>query len=327
MFAAHTLTQWDTRDVQSFELEVEGNGGAYRYALSIEHYDERMNCHVSDERLDFRETPEDAWQPLFLMHLGEGTLYRDDHSEGPRVLMDRTRSGVAFVPLRPDNRRLAWFREWLSQVLYIQLNPMDMPARSEGENQFPDQTLSNFTSWYRHLVQEFPQLQGQLLDLLRQVLGPEFAGLSLRGKDIPDLRWLRAEFRGENGKLVWFSFDELSDGQRALIALYVIAVYFREAGTGDIGGVTLCIDEPENYVALAELQPWILEVEEAVENGSSQLLVASHHPEFIDHYAGMDARQLIRSAVGPTRIEPFRVESDDPIRASEYVARGWTDAS
>ena len=34
---AYTLTSWDKRDAQRFELDVEGNGGTYRFALEVQH--------------------------------------------------------------------------------------------------------------------------------------------------------------------------------------------------------------------------------------------------------------------------------------------------
>ena len=46
-------------------------------------------------------------------------------------------------------------------------------------------------------------------------------------------------------------FNELSDGQQTLIALYALLHFLVQENT------TLCIDEPDNFVALAELQPWL----------------------------------------------------------------------
>ena len=52
-------------------------------------------------------------------------------------------------------------------------------------------------------------------------------------------------------------FDVVSDGQRTLIVLYALLV--------DIGAAprTVLLDEPENYVGLSELQPWLQRLDEA----------------------------------------------------------------
>ena len=46
---------------------------------------------------------------------------------------------------------------------------------------------------------------------------------------------------------------------------------------------TLCLDEPDNFLALAEIQPLIFEFCDATEENGPQVIFASHHPETIDH--------------------------------------------
>lgn len=53
-------------------------------------------------------------------------------------------------------------------------------------------------------------------------------------------RVLKASFSGGNGDHD-YRFNELSDGQRVLIALYTLIYYARSED------YTLCIDEPENF--------------------------------------------------------------------------------
>ena len=48
-------------------------------------------------------------------------------------------------------------------------------------------------------------------------------------------------------------FDQLSDGERALIGLYMVRSALE---TGAVPSVL--IDEPDNFVGLPELQPWVL---------------------------------------------------------------------
>ena len=49
--------------------------------------------------------------------------------------------------------------------------------------------------------------------------------------------------------------------------------------------VTFCIDEPDNFVALEEIQPWLLGVQDRVNDLGAQVLIASHHPELLNQLA------------------------------------------
>ena len=76
-----------------------------------------------------------------------------------------------------------------------------------------------------------------------------------------------------------FSISELSDGQRYLIALYMVLHFLIARGS------TVIIDEPDNFIALREIQPWLLAAEEAVEENRGQLILVSHHPEILNRWA------------------------------------------
>ena len=81
----------------------------------------------------------------------------------------------------------------------------------------------------------------------------------------------------QGGERYELRFGELSDGQRALIALY--ALIHLAAGQG----YTLFLDEPDNYVALPEIQPWLRELENVCGETVLQAVLSSHHPELIDY--------------------------------------------
>jgi ATPase subunit of ABC transporter with duplicated ATPase domains len=50
-------------------------------------------------------------------------------------------------------------------------------------------------------------------------------------------------------------------------------------------GDTVFLDEPDNFISLREIQPWLLAAEEAVEDHSGQLILISHHPETLNQWA------------------------------------------
>ena len=114
-------------------------------------------------------------------------------------------------------------------------------------------------------------------------------------------------------------FDEISDGQRALVALYGLI----HLASGQ--GYTLFLDEPDNYVALAEIQPWLMSLEDACGDAVSQAVITSHHPELIDYLGSENGVLLHRDSSGVVTTRRPEVSDSDAagLKLSELIARGW----
>jgi ATPase subunit of ABC transporter with duplicated ATPase domains len=112
----------------------------------------------------------------------------------------------------------------------------------------------------------------------------------------------------------------LSDGQRCLIFLYAILHFVLARGN------TVVIDEPENFISLAEIQPWLMAVMDSVEENRGQMIMISHHPELINQLAPSHGVTFVREGTGPVRAQEFRGDSQSPLTPSELIARGWDSA-
>ena len=111
-------------------------------------------------------------------------------------------------------------------------------------------------------------------------------------------------------------FHQLSDGEKLLVALYMV----RDAlATGAVQ--TVLIDEPDNFVGLPELQPWVLAIRELLDEDHQAILI-SHHPEVLNSAGEEAGRYLWRdNHTSPTRIGPLNVP--EGLSAGEAVTRGW----
>ena len=319
-FPPRSLTHWQSSDLQRFELTVSGGPDGipedYDYLLELEHDRVRQRCRVR------REIVRTSTAVLFQFDEGEVGLFRDDGSVGPKFPFDWSRSGLTTIVERHDNTRLSWFKRWLRNVHAVRLDPASMLSRGEREVSHPKMDLSDFACWYRHLMQERPREIGELFESLSQVLDG-FSVLELV-QDGEAARTLKARFetlvqKGAPRARVSFQlgFHELSDGQRALIALYTL-LHMTKSQTH-----TLCLDEPDNFVALAEIQPLIFEFCDTTGENGPQVIFASHHPEIIDH-PDIEKRLLLhRDNGGPTRITPFQYSEQLSLKSSEVIARGW----
>jgi energy-coupling factor transporter ATP-binding protein EcfA2 len=311
-----TLTRWERRSIQTFELSIRGNGGLYEYRLEVEHDRDRDLRRINLERLTF------DGNPLFEFKDGDVQLYGDDFSEGPAYPFDWGRSALATIMPRHDNKRLSWFKDRLTDIHILRIEPFLMGGESKEEATAPAPELENFPSWYRHVSQEYPQRQLQFFEDLEQSIagfqrltmpsdGGETRTMKLSLRHGPEEQDAKSE--------ATYAFGELSDGQRAIVALYAIMRFtVRE-------DVTLCIDEPENYLSLAEIQPWLLELEMACQDEDAQTLLISHHPELIDLLALEKGLWFNRANVGPVRTHPMNVEEVGNVTVSDFVARGWVN--
>jgi predicted ATPase len=192
-----------------------------------------------------------------------------------------------------------------------------MVSQTEHENARLNGNATNFVSWYRHLIQETPDL----IEHVRQSLAEVWEGFqSIRlEKEGPNVRILKVVFQSVEAKATYeVAFGDLSDGQRVLIALYTL-LRFAERTPGSL----VCIDEPDNFVTLAEIQPWLISICQAAEDRESQVLLISHHPELINYLAPQNAVVLRRAGGGPTRVMPFRSNPGSTMTPAEVIARGW----
>jgi ATPase subunit of ABC transporter with duplicated ATPase domains len=164
-------------------------------------------------------------------------------------------------------------------------------------------------------MQTDPEENVKFLDSLRECMDG-FQALRFSSEE-DGVRKLRAEFLAPTKGRVSYSISELSEGQRYLIALYMI-LHFR-INRGD----TVFVDEPDNFISLREIQPWLLAAEEAVEEHSGQLILISHHPETLNQWAREYGLRFFREENGHVRTEKFRPARDGKLQAAELIARGW----
>jgi hypothetical protein len=256
--------------------------------------------------------------PLLEFANGEVRLYDDNFALRASYPFDRSRSALTTVSEAPERKALFALRVWFGSLLCFQINPFAMVALADREDEFPNANLSNFASWYRHLVPTFPQENQAFVESLKESI-PGFRYLKLL-KYMENSRAVMTDFQSPNpGSDIGFNLTELSDGQRCLIALYAILHFVVRKGG------TVVIDEPDNFIALREIQPWLMAVSDALETTGSQVILISHHPEFINQWASSCGYQLERPDNGPIQVRRFQMDPEFAPNPAELVARGWND--
>lgn len=313
VFPTRTLTRWQKETHQRFSVDLEIGEDLYRYSLEIVHDLRLRQPEIARERLLFGE------ELLYEAVDGEVHLYGDDPTPQPRTRFpfNRKRSFIPDLEARPDNQRLIAFREALSALWLFAPAPAALEVATSEEAPRLDRNGRNFASWFRGVQSEAFKTGALLEDALRPVL----PGLDRIGfvKISDKVRELRLEFRSKEVRYE-LAIDELSDGQRALVLLYGVLIGALQRGPARV----LFIDEPETNLAPHEMQPWLAQVKDALEEHGGQLIVSSHHPAIIDTLAPEGTLCLSRPGGGCTVVSEITLETTGGARVSDWLAIPWT---
>ena len=308
-FPTSTLTRWQKRDLQTFKIDVLLEAELFSYRLEVEHARSARRARIVTEEL-FQDQ-----QPLFRCAKGEVKLYRDDYSEGPHYTVDWSESALARVAPPERYQRLTRFLDFIRKVMVCSFYPPSFHTESRNEEPLLQRDTRNFADWYRHVIQERPDLLPEFTNALQEIIHG-FSGIRLE-KVGQETRALMVVF-DEGGERYELRFDELSDGQRALIVLYAMIHLIADQG------YTLFLDEPDNYVALPEIQPWIRKLEYACGVAVPQAVISSHHPELIDYVGSDNSYMLQRGESGIVTVrQPETTPAEPGLKRSELIARGW----
>jgi predicted ATPase len=308
-FTQSTRTRWQDRPLQVIELEALLDGQEYQYRIETRFELETRRPSVNLEGLkvsgvtSFERT---SGQLRFFLQAGT-----QETAKPP----DDARSALYLSRL--SNPRVNRFMQWLDSIHCLQIDAyfdaMNETADS-GESQ-PDFELENLAGWYRYLLQAHPVENVNFLAAVKEALD-QFQELRFYSSGGSAER-LRAVFRASTNELVSYSLSELSDGQRCLLGLYMILHFLISKGH------TVFIDEPDNFISLREIQPWLLAAEEAVEDHHGQLILISHHPEILNQWAQEHGLRFFREDNGHVRTEKFKPGLDGNLLPAETIARGW----
>ena len=309
IFRHNLRTRWLDRPTQTFELQAELDGRKYQYRLVLDLDSDQSKVRVESEEVNCDE------KPIFEFRKGEVRLYNDRFEFLLDYPFDSSRSAFETISDRKDNLLLSRFKTWFGSLYCFRINPYGMDIRAEGEHLYPNVNLSNFAAWYRHLLQSDQRGNAAMLASVRSSL-ESFSSLHLETAG-ENIRLLVADFDSAEGTNIKFGFTELSEGQRCLICLYTILHFLIAKGS------TIILDEPDNFVSLREIQPWLMAVSDAVDDGHGQVLIISHHPEIINQWGPGNGVQFVRDGIGPVIAKPFVGSPDSALFLSELIARGW----
>ncbi len=303
LFDPTELTRWDSRDELVLEMGLSAEGQAFHYRAILIRDGQEMTLREEAVRTERHI--------LFRYAKGNGYLYDARGKISNSLPLKGNRSIISDL----GDPKLKPFLWAVRRIQTFKLVPDQMDPTSYSEAQALSTNGANFASWFRHLSQEYPLKMQDLFEELREAVDG-FEGLALKaaGKQ-GRTRDLMVEFQEGSYEL---EFDAVSDGQRVLIVLHALLLELRHNPR------SICFDGPESFVGLAEIQPWLQLLDDAL-GDESQLFLISHHPEVIDFLAPESPVLFSRSNGGPVSVSCASFDRESGLKASEQIVRGMLD--
>jgi len=306
------FTNWldgKTDRIQEFEIGINADGRHFEYKIHIEqsHGDVKPRIVKESASADGRE--------LFQRNLDGVSFARADGTQAGFPL-DWRQAALGAIQPSGTLREIETLQNSLAAIQIIRPNPRQMEVESKSESRQPNLNLANILSWYRSLSQE-----QEWTDALRnslQDVWPDFRSFMLENVGI-NTKALKFRFDSDLGKDVDpYFFHQLSDGEKMLVGLYMV-----RAAVETSASKIILIDEPDNYVGLPELLPWVLALREMLDDEHQAVLI-SHHPEILGNAGEEDGKFLWRdNHTSPTRIAALKVP--EGLTPAEAIARGWVN--
>jgi predicted ATPase len=306
-FPTNTVAKLGGSNDQHFELDLETERGPLHYVLHTTHDLEKSTSAITREALSL-----DA-KPLYRFAEGEVQLYSEqDSSPKDPFPFSAQRSFLAALDPKHPLSPIVLFKELIERSWILRIDPAHIVATAPEEADGMLRSGADFASYCRHLLQERPAGMQRAYEALQQIM-PGFQ--NLRMQSAGRAKVLTATFRQPGGPAYDLDFDTLSDGQKTLVVLYtVLHTVAHELPV-------LCLDEPDNFVSIREIQPFLTELADLSDETGLQVMLISHSPEVIDYVGPSDAILFERPDGGHTRVRT--VDAKGPLRLSELMARGW----
>jgi len=295
-FPAEVFCRWLPQESGFNDIEINVEIGMahewFRYCLTVRHHFHKHLCRVQEETLDVC-TIADKKQ-IFNFSNGNLKIYTDDNRP---VELSGNWDISGLVTGSRNNSRIREFGAMIAKIYAVHFVPSDIKQDFIKGSSTIGRHGEHFSAWFFHNANKQLEKQLWVMEQCKNFI-PGFIAVNSPQSGDAHITKIRVNYKGSNYDI---KIGELSDGQKVLFALYSLLANVPY-------GSTLLIDEPENFIAPGELQPWLDAVNDSWEERNIQFLIITHNPKTLNWY---HKNACIFSVVDePPRIEA-ETNSDD----------------
>lgn len=271
-----------------FEVEVLLEGQTFRYTLALELPAKFKELRVLEEKLEWEG------HPVYVREQAQVSLHKaPDVSGSARFLVDWHLVALPLIQVQSESDPVHIFKSWLAQMVIIAPVPQLMGGESSEETVWPVANASNAVDWLAGLLGQYPAAYTALDSYLKEVM-PDLLDFKYENLGKESKR-LSVQFKAES-HVFSVNFDELSDGEKCFFLCAIIV-----AANRAYGPIFCFWDEPDNYLSLAEVGHFVLQLRRAFEE-QGQIIMTTHNEEAIRKFSNENTWVLARkSHLEPTQ--------------------------
>ena len=284
--------QIDTPIRLEFVMEIEGV--IYDYALALSWSQGTDAITIAKEELKSGDTVFFSRNDSQVCFLAEGNVLQDCPIGMNHFLLTlfsgQDRCGIACEAVRSFINRWLLVSPW----------PSSITTDFTDKCSCLSSDASNFLSWFRTVIVQNVGFTNQWMEYLRSGCFDRLSDLVWTDLMKDRENEMIFSMSGDSQKILEMRFSELSDGEKIFVIGAALMTY------NAVCGGTFCFwDEPDNFLAVSEVQDFVTRLRKAFGHGRGQLMITSHNIETI-RTVGMDATVIMRRL---SHLEPARIQS------------------
>ena len=276
-----------TNESMRFEVEVLLEGKTYTYGLVLDMPDNFRELRVAEEDFSVDGVS------VYTRREGQVTYNATTQSE---FSLDWHAVALPLIIEKKDGP-LQLLRNWLRRMHILAPVPQLMSGESQGNPGPLSPSCENFADYLRALLSDYPASYVPINDFLKELMPDlkEFNNEQISA----DTRSLRVSF-GDNGTTFKLNFHQLSDGEKCMFLCAVLL-----AAQKAYDNLFVFWDEPDNYLALPEIEHFIRLLRQKFRNGS-QIWMTSHNEATINCFSHENTLLLRRkNHYAPVEVRPI----------------------
>jgi predicted ATPase len=246
-----------------FGIDILLNDKKYTYVLILDMPENSGELRIVEESFFIDEKPVFERKEAFVTYHSNNQISEfslDWHSAALSLI---TESGNG-----PIQQLKSWFQNMLI------LTPIPQQIGGESYNRGYS---GPFADYLTQLLTEHPASYTTIKDFIKGLM-PDF--IDFNNKQVTSLsRMLEVTF-GDNGTSYETKFDHLSDGEKCMFLGATIL-----AAQKAINNLFVFWDEPDNYLAISEVENFISVLRQNFHNNNSQIWMTSHSSETINCFS------------------------------------------
>lgn len=294
------------KNILHIEIDAEINDALFKYLLKVD-----LELSFIDDSKIREEYLYCNDQPIFKSKDGKTVLYSENADSFVENAFPFDCSRSAIARCFEINARIFW--QYLQKLFIVKISPDTIISRIDKAESVIKADCSNYAAWFAYLNEKHRREISTLEKKLRDIL-PEFD--YFRIEQSGQAKTLQVDFENKaNKEIVTYYFSELSEGQKTLIVLYTLLYCVPE-------NAMICLDQPENFLALPEIQSWLHCLQQVVVEKDMQVLLISHHPKTINLLID-NAGFWFAKEEGMTKIQKINPHNKSGLTIAELVETGW----